>query len=538
MRLSRPLRLLAPFASLVVLQFALLPQVGSASSAASSSPHQSINCDSQGTLCTEVVDSYKVFDNWSYVGHDEPSLLFYSNRPGSGNRMQYQFTLPSDPPGTSPSNAYNFQLHPAFWFGMAMCDTQSWPEQLSTCTPDSDSNISDPAVTPVHAGTAFMEMQFYPPGWVPFQLPGGISCSATQWCAALNIDSLSQNAVTGQALNRTCTSAIGSIEYVNFAFLTTNGVSQAPANPVQATAATYTPDPSRDLFMNSGDQLQLSMHDSSQGLVVVVNDLTTGRTGSMTASAGNGFGQVLFAPDPSKTCQNIPYDFHPMYSTSSPQTRVTWAAHTYNIAFSDEIGHFDYCSNPSPTLNCSGTEGTGSNVENSDKDDSFCWPASASTLIQVNGCANSNVPGFDGTSYLNDWPNGSPNNPTPVVVRSPRTGQAYNFNYDRVAFETDLPRVEEGLNGCDPFSATGCTHIPIADDGTPADFYPFYSTSNSAAGCSWVLGADIPGVTSNDFGQQQQYGNYDTGVAYTNGSSFYYKADDFRNILSNNPCPS
>ena len=32
-----------------------------------------------------------------------------------------------------------------------------------------------------------------------------------------------------------------------------------------------------------------------------------------------------------------------MYSTSSPKTRVLWAAHSYNIAFSDEIGHFDFC---------------------------------------------------------------------------------------------------------------------------------------------------------------------------------------------------
>ena len=32
-----------------------------------------------------------------------------------------------------------------------------------------------------------------------------------------------------------------------------------------------------------------------------------------------------------------------MYSTSSEHTRVPWAAHSYNVAFSDEIGHFEYC---------------------------------------------------------------------------------------------------------------------------------------------------------------------------------------------------
>jgi hypothetical protein len=39
---------------------------------------------------------------------------------------------------------------------------------VSTCTPDSDSNIVDPAVSPNHPGTAFVELQFYPPGWVPW----------------------------------------------------------------------------------------------------------------------------------------------------------------------------------------------------------------------------------------------------------------------------------------------------------------------------------------------------------------------------------
>ena len=79
-----------------------------------------------------------------------------------------------------------------------------YPELLSTCTPDSNSNIVDPAVSDMHAGTAFMEMQFYPPGWVPFNNPGGISCSTTQWCAALNIDSLSNNPVTGAQNNAVC----------------------------------------------------------------------------------------------------------------------------------------------------------------------------------------------------------------------------------------------------------------------------------------------------------------------------------------------
>src|SRR5439155_11736603 len=190
------------------------------------------------------------------------------------------------------------------------------------------------------------EMQFYPPGWVFFPQAGGISCDKTKWCAALNIDSLSENPVTGQMQNTTC-QGIAGLEYVNFAFITLNGISQAPASPVNATSATFTPDPTKDLFMNSGDRLTVTMHDTNHGLKIVFDDQTTGQSGSMTSSAANGFGQVKFDPT-GTSCVNIPYNFHPMYSTSSEQTRVIWAAHTYSTAFSDEIGHFENCEGPNP----------------------------------------------------------------------------------------------------------------------------------------------------------------------------------------------
>jgi len=93
--------------------------------------------------------------------------------------MQYVLTLPTDPvaPTGVPTatQSFNFQLHPAFWFGMAMCDTQSSPRPLGdpanpinpgiACTPDSDTNITTDSGIASHPGTAFMEMQFYPPGW-------------------------------------------------------------------------------------------------------------------------------------------------------------------------------------------------------------------------------------------------------------------------------------------------------------------------------------------------------------------------------------
>jgi hypothetical protein len=498
------------------------------------SQHHTLNCASNAQFCTEVYDSESVFGEDVYVGHDEPSVLFYSNRPGSGNHMRYELTLPKDPP-PNPSNGrtYNFELHPAFWFGMAMCDTQSFPEQVSTCTPDSDSNIVDPAQSAAHPGTAFMEMQFYPPGWVPW--PAGVSCDPTRWCAALNIDSLSENPVTGQVLNPTC-AAITGLEYVNFAFITKNGVPQpnSPPNPVESTINTFTPNPAADLFMNSGDRIIVTLYDTAHGLRIDLQDLTTHQSGSMTASAANGFGQVQFDPT-GTSCVNIPYDFHPMYSTSSEQTRVTWAAHSYNIAFSDEIGHFDFCDNVDPNSGtCIGNEGSPGDQEPADGDDFGCFPASDSLLVQVSGCIGTNS-GFDGVSYQqNAWPDGKNGlHPTPIQFTSPTTGPGNLFNYSRVAFETDLPRIEQ--NTCNRTTGTGCTLLPTTDDNTPAAFYPFYSITFSQGDCRWEEGANLP--HSFNFGGNAEYGKLLTLTYTGTGGTPITRINDFRNVIPFNPCP-
>lgn len=514
---------------------AVLP-IAAASPAHAAARHYTLNC-ATSAMCTEVQDPEEVFGEGNYVGHDEPSVLFYSNQPGAGNEMTYQLTLPTDPSTTNPltpGKSFNFQLHPAFWFGMAMCDTQSYPEQVSTCAPNSDSNIVDPAVSPKHPGTAFMELQFYPPGWVSW--PAGNSCDATKWCAALNVDSLAEDPVNGTTLNATC-SAITGLEYVNFAFLTTSGVSQAPASPINSTLSTFTPDSTKDLFMGSGDRLIVTLHDGPHGLVTTVNDLTTHQKGSMTASAANGFGQVQYAPDPSTACNNIPYDFHPMYSTSSEQTRVVWAAHSYNIAFSDETGHFEAC-NGSATITPGGncpTRNTEYDGEKADANDTFCFPASASTLVQIPGCLQlDGNSGFDSVPYNPVWPDGNTTlHPTSIQFSSPLT--AGDLNYDRVAFEADLPRIE--FNTCNRSTGSGCTLIPTTDDGAPANFYPFFSTGTVQQRCTWLLGNDIPGLTTNDFGKNNQYGPLLqlTYLTFGGGGATLHRYNDFRQILTN-PC--
>jgi hypothetical protein len=507
---------------------------GATTSTNASHPH--IDCSQGRFMCTEVADSEQVFGKGHYVGHDEPSLLFYSNTPGSGNRMQYTGVIPNDPPPTPipGKRSYTFMLGITFWYGMALCDTQSFPLQVKTCQPDSDTNVVPPS-NPKHAGTAFLELQFYPPGYVQ-QFNGG-SCSARQWCVAMTIDSLSSNAVTGENLNDTCQSKVG-VEPVNFAFLTHNGKPQGPPNPVNFDPiASGQPDPAKDLFLNQGDHYTVSLHDTAHGVQTVVQDTTNGQAGLMTASAANGFGQVKFAPNPSTQCTNIPYDFHPMYSTSSPETRVPWSAHSYNVAFDDEIGHFDYCSTVAGDGTCAGREGT--DGEAADADDTGCFPASASTLIPVSGCIGEND-GFDGQSYQKVWPNGDLSlHPSPVLFTSPKTGPAFSTDYSRTGFEADLPRIEDPAvspgNNCDRSTGAGCTRIPLTDDHTAANFYPYFSSGNALGGCAWTIGQTVPGFSSNDYGKNNQYGPLLKLDYIGVGGTVEHRFNDFRRIIAN-PC--
>jgi hypothetical protein len=517
--------------------------------AAPSSAPMHINCE-YSRVCPDLANPKDVYDE--YVGHDEPSALFYSNTPGSGNQMQYNVTLPVDPPPSKPlSRSYNFELNGALWFGLALCDTQSYPEQVSTCTPDSDSNIVDPATSANHPGTAFLELQFYPPGWVPWPTwavaVGAGTCDPVRWCAAMNVFSLLEDPVHGTTQNPTCANKIG-LETFEFAFVTKNGVAPAPANPLDSTLATFTPNRTKDLFMASGDHLQVGLHDTANGVQANINDLSSGQSGAMTASPANGFAQFQYAPT-GTSCTAIPYAFHPMYSTSSEQTRVIWAAHSYNVAFSDEIGHFQFCNGAAVPatpfgLDSSGTpiacpagntEGLGASqgpTEGAGEDD-FCFPASEALRYHVQGCTDSNT-GFDGIDYQAAWPDGNTAiHPTPFQFTSPLFGSGYNQAYSRAAFEADLPRIE---GTCNRTSGAGCTLIPTTDAGTAANFYPFFTTANVAGTCNWQFGNVIPGNTNN-FGENAQYGSL-LPLSYLNfngGGSASTRYNDFRGVISN-PC--
>src|SRR5215471_15840398 len=256
-------------------------------------------CPSDDGFCVDIGNQEQEAVGY-YTGHDEPAILFYSDRPGAGNNLTTVLTIPTDPP-TPPrqdgtGGTFSFQLHPAFWFGMVLCDSQSSPNFTNICNPNTDANIfEDPnpnsnRFVGHHPGSAVMELQFYPPG-------GFNTCSdPTLWCVAMTIDSFNFQDLTNTPNNADCQNKVG-LEPVNFAFLTTNGVSQTAADPLNP-AIQNTVIPGTTFQMSPGDKVQVILRDTPAGLQAIVHDLNQGTTGSMTASIKNGFAQVNFVPDP------------------------------------------------------------------------------------------------------------------------------------------------------------------------------------------------------------------------------------------------
>ena len=437
--------------------------------------------------CTDLhgANGGRFYDNGWYIGHDEPSVQFFSNAPKSGNDLAWVITLPKqDPtPTQSGSSVANFELTPAFWLSLDLCDPNSYPQ--NACKPDSDSNTGSGLTT--DAGSAVLELQFYPPNWGPEISCTGPGPHSTQWCAALNIDSL-ECSFNFAVCNANCE------EPINFALLQDNGRPTGPPAPGEQTGASFTPD-SHTLFMNPGDKLLIIIKDTPDGLLTFVRDETTHRDGFMVASGKNGFANTNIS-----NCETTPFNFHPEYSTAKPENINPWAALELNVNLAVETGHFEL----------------GANGDN-DIDDQPCF-----TGPTIAGCVAGAIGGdldFDGPPYLPDWPDGSQNHPSPILVgafkgrgigpmsfNSAGRGEGdapYSNAYDTLQFQTDVPASEYLTTPpCNTNTGAGCV-APPAD----AAFYPFYSQLGSGGNCLLAFGNDIPGQTTNDFGKDAQYGS-------------------------------
>ena len=413
-------------------------------------------------ICADFVGEYGELgnDNGHYIGHDEPSIGFISTAPHSGNNVQWEFTLPRERPLPATQSFENFL---AFWFSMALCDPKSVP--FGACIPNSDQN------NPNLAGSAILEMQFYPPGAAPF--PRLFSCDLTRWCAALTIDSLTRN--------NNCS------EPINFAFIQKNGVPTGPPGPGNANSNTRTPN-AQTLLMNQGDRVRITIKDTSAGLLTMIQDLTTGQTGFMVASAANGFQNT----DPT-SCATASFDFHPEYDTAKFGNFVRWAALQANVNFAMEIGHFT----------------PGANGDN-DADDAPCFAGPT-----VAGCYGRDND-FDGTSYRFDWPDGTRRNATSIAIRSVEGGgigplsvsdatDDYDQAFPIIQFETTV----SGSEGTCQTNGVGCVVPPVG-----AQFYPFFALADNRdednrgdhrQKCSLLFG-NFSGPDVNDFGGDAQYG--------------------------------
>jgi hypothetical protein len=420
--------------------------------------------------CTDPTgyDGTRFYDNGHYIGHDEPAAQFNSTVPGSGNNVQYTLTLPRERPLPATQT---FQNGVAFWFSMALCDPNSFPN--GACLPDSDQN------TPSEAGSAFLEMQFYPPGETPFLT--NISCDLHRWCASLHINSL--EVMSNGQLNPNCT------EPTNFAFIQKDGIPTGPPGPDTANDATATPN-AETLLMNQGDTLRVTINDTPGdvfgGVTTRIDDLSTGQSGFMIASAHNGYRTLN-----RDTCAGTDFSFHPEFSTAKFGNFVPWAALQANIGFSDEIGHWE----------------NGANGDGGDSDDVGCFPSGPGNLLA--GCLGSDID-FDGTPYQADWPDGSRHAATPVNFTSPHFkatgGHEYDGVYPIMQLETDVLASEAT---CQP-NGVGCG-VPPPASNVPgasypaAQFYPFFSVvSQGDYGCTFLFGNNTRGV--DDFGKDAQYG--------------------------------
>jgi hypothetical protein len=541
----------------VIVLIAAVGVLGSSQAAIGAGGHKgqkaeygTLACEDGKIMCQDPVQNLP----GHYIGHDEPSVGFQSRRAGSGNDVTYTVRLPKNPPTLPQQNekggTWDFMLRPTFWLGMVLCDTQSAPNFTHRCKADSDSNNkispnpNSPHYIGKHPGNAFMEVQWYSPGYV--EQFNGFGCTATQWCAALTIDSFSANQNTGVGNNADCNNfPLAGEEPVNWAYVTRSGRSQAPANPLSTSEAllengfskALNPDPSEDLMMNGGDTIRVHIHDTAAGVQVDMHDLTTGKSGRMTASKANGFGQILFQPNSAK-CHERNYAFHPMYNTAVARGN-TWAAHANNLAFADEIGHFEYCDAiDSEGGNCTKPAPPDTTL---DPDDAECFDGAASTLVQLTGCfAGAGDFDWDGTSYQPDWPGTLANramdrklHETPLMISSPTTR---GHNYAKTLFEVNLPGNETSDVGgvCDTSTGEGCT---LPAPGTA--FYPIWTTRMVDGSCTFQQGGTLM-PHRNDFGGNvtTEYGHLLRTVYPNAGFTPQFLFENFRRNLSGNPCPA
>jgi hypothetical protein len=151
------------------------------------------------------------------------------------------------------------------------------------------------------------------------------------------IFSLNLNQNNGVPNNADCLGRVG-LEPANFAFITKNGKPHAPADPLLSTIDTFTPHKSTDLFMQSGDQLAVSIHDNRRRALTWPT-YPRGQLRLDDRQRGQRVRSDIYDPERHDLQHPAvcvpPHVLHLQRAHAGPR-----AAHGCNVAFSDEIGHF------------------------------------------------------------------------------------------------------------------------------------------------------------------------------------------------------
>src|SRR5437868_15548924 len=122
-----------------------------------------------------------------------------------------------------------------------------------------------------------------------------------QWGPPLHIHSYEHT--EDRHYNPNCT------ETTNYDFNQKNGIPTGPPGFASLTEASFTPN-DQTLLMNQGDHLRVTIMNVpgnfSGGVMTRIDDLTTGQSGFMIASAKNGYQSAN-----RNTCAPRNFSFHP-----------------------------------------------------------------------------------------------------------------------------------------------------------------------------------------------------------------------------------
>src|SRR5205823_3219208 len=244
-------------------------------------------------------------------------------------------------------------------------------------------------------------------------------------------------------------------EPINYALIQTDGVPTGPPGTGDLTSASFTPN-SKTLLMSSGDTISVALKETANGLEVDVTDTTTGTSGFMVASSGNGFKHASHLD-----CSTSEFSFHPLYDTAKVGNSLPGGFQSA-VSLSFEIGHYE--------------------VPDQDADDQACF-------IVNGGCTQPDLD-YDGLSYQPVWPDGSANNPRSIVIGGPSSNGVGPVSFSDGSYSAAYAQLQFKTSKADAVAA--------------ASFYPFFSISGTGTSCRLGFGNDLP-TTISDFGQRSQY---------------------------------